>query len=77
MTCSAPEGVDLALSELWSLSSLSAHPNIIRFTGAYLETDGQFELLKHGDRKSTRYRQLVEVIHNQTIFNKISSFCKR
>ena len=61
MTCSAPEGVDLALSEMWALSQLTNHPNIIRFTGAYLETNGEFELLKHGDARSPRYRRLVEV----------------
>jgi len=60
VTCSAPEGVDLALSEMWALSQLTSHPNIIRFTGAYLETNGEFELLKHGDRRSSRYRRLVE-----------------
>lgn len=61
MTCSAPEGVDLALSEMWALSQLTSHPNVIKFNGAYLETNGQFELLKHGDKKSSRYRRLVEV----------------
>lgn len=61
VTCSAPEGVDLALSEMWALSTLTTHPNIIRFNGAYLDTNGEFELLKHGDRRSSRYRRLVEV----------------
>lgn len=60
VTCSAPEGVDLALSEMWALSQLTSHPNVIKFNGAYLETNGQFELLKHGDKKSSRYRRLVE-----------------
>ena len=62
VTCKSPEGVDLALSELWTLSELSTNENILKFTDAYLEFDGAFEVLRHGDEKSSKYRRLVEVI---------------
>ena len=62
VTCKSPEGVDLALSELWTLSELSTNENILKFTDAYLEFNGAFEVLRHGDEKSSKYRRLVEVI---------------
>ena len=37
VTCKSPEGVDLALSELWTLSELTNHKNILKFSEAYLE----------------------------------------
>jgi len=62
VTCKSPEGVDLALSELWTLSELSTNENILKFTDAYLEFDGAFEVLRHGDEKSSKYRRLVECV---------------
>ena len=67
VTCKSPEGVDLALSEFWTLSDLSNNENILKFSEAYLEFKGEFEILKHGDHlTSDRYRHLVEV--NQVTF---------
>ena len=64
VTCKSPEGVDLALSEFWTLSDLSNNENILKFSEAYLEFKGEFEILKHGDHlNSDRYRHLVEVNH--------------
>lgn len=62
VTCKSPEGVDLALSELWTLSELSNNENILKFTDAYLEFNGSFEILRHGDEKSNKYRRLVECV---------------
>ncbi|CAG5106387.1 Oidioi.mRNA.OKI2018_I69.chr1.g2819.t1.cds [Oikopleura dioica] len=60
VTCSAPEGIDLALAEMWALSKLPHHPNVLRFHGAYLEADGEFTYLKHGDKTNSAYRRLIE-----------------
>jgi len=62
VTCKSPEGVDLALSELWTLSELTNHKNILKFSDAYLEHKGNFEVLRHGDEKSHNYRSLVECV---------------
>jgi len=62
VTCKSPEGVDLALSELWTLSELTDHRNILKFSDAYLEHKGNFEVLRHGDEKSHSYRSLVECV---------------
>lgn len=63
VTCKSPEGVDLALSEFWTLSDLSNNENILKFSEAYLEFKGEFEILKHGDHlNSDRYRHLVECV---------------
>ena len=75
--CTAPEGIDLALAEMWALSKvqyrariftskmlnkLQHHQNVLRFHGAYLESDGEFTFLKHGDKTNAPYRRLIEVL---------------
>ena len=44
-----------------SKNKLPHHPNVLRFHGAYLEADGEFTLLKHGDKTNSAYRRLIEV----------------
>nr|XP_039257058.1 mitogen-activated protein kinase 17-like [Styela clava] len=59
--CDAPENVELALQEFWTLSCLRAHSNIIRFEECYLQHDKNIRPLKHGDPTSPAYMHLVEM----------------
>ena len=45
-----------------SKNKLPHHPNVLRFHGAYLEADGEFTYLKHGDKTNSAYRRLIEVL---------------
>nr|XP_002129459.1 serine/threonine-protein kinase ATG1 isoform X1 [Ciona intestinalis] len=59
--CNAPENVELALQEFWTLSSLQHHPNIIRFEECVQQHPGGMKTLKHGDTNSNNYLSLVEM----------------
>ncbi|CAK8691380.1 unnamed protein product [Clavelina lepadiformis] len=59
--CDAPENVELALQEFWTLSSLQKHINIIRFEECFLQNCGEMLTMRHGDRTSASYLHLVEM----------------
>nr|CAB3264754.1 probable serine/threonine-protein kinase DDB_G0278901 [Phallusia mammillata] len=59
--CNAPENVELALQEFWTLSYLQKHLNIIRFEECYLQHAGKMRSMKHGDVSSPSYLYLVEM----------------
>uniref|UniRef100_H2Z8D4 Protein kinase domain-containing protein n=1 Tax=Ciona savignyi TaxID=51511 RepID=H2Z8D4_CIOSA len=59
--CNAPENVELALQEFWTLSSLQPHLNIIRFEECFQQRKRGMMRLKHGDVRSSDYLDLVEV----------------
>jgi len=59
--CDAPENVELALQEFWTLSCLHKHKNIIRFEECFLQHGREIRAMKHGDQTSPSYLYLVEM----------------
>ncbi|XP_038606515.1 serine/threonine-protein kinase 35 isoform X3 [Tachyglossus aculeatus] len=60
--CDAPEQVELALAELWALSSLRRrrHRNVVRLDDCVLQRRGLAQRMRHGHAASQLYLRLVE-----------------
>ncbi|XP_069544388.1 serine/threonine-protein kinase 35-like [Brachyistius frenatus] len=61
LRCDAPENVELALQEFWTLASLEKrHENVVQLEECVLQRNGLAQKMSHGNKRSKQYLRLVE-----------------
>ncbi|XP_072239113.1 serine/threonine-protein kinase 35-like [Leuresthes tenuis] len=61
LRCDAPENVELALQEFWTLASLEKrHENVVELEECVLQRNGMAQKMSHGNKRSKQYLCLVE-----------------
>ncbi|XP_046881859.1 serine/threonine-protein kinase 35-like [Hypomesus transpacificus] len=61
LRCDAPENVELALQEFWTLASLEKrHENVVQLEECVLQRNGMAQKMSHGNKRSKQYLRLVE-----------------